>query len=101
VVSELPHSPATPEFQLPIDEGDAEPMMQRILADANFGDARLVTLDGLRVEFTNGWGLVRASNTTPSLTFRFEADSEGALEEIQQKFRDLMTQVLPTAQLPF
>ncbi len=101
VVSELPDSPATPEFQLPIDEGEAEPTMQRILADANFGDARLVTLDGLRVEFTNGWGLVRASNTTPSLTFRFEADSEGALQEIQQKFRDLMTQVLPTAQLPF
>jgi len=101
VVNELPRSPATPEFQMPIEEGEAELLMKRLLADADFGDARLVTLDGLRVEFTNGWGLVRASNTTPALTFRFEADSEGALEEIEQKFRDLMTQVLPTAQLPF
>jgi len=101
VVGELPSSPATPEYHMPVPEDEVQPLMQRINASADFADARLVTLDGLRVEFTHGWGLVRASNTTPSLTFRFEADSDAVLQEIQQKFRDLINQVLPTAQLPF
>ena len=55
----------------------------------------------LRVEFANGWGLIRPSNTTPSLTFRFEADDEGALEEIKARFRDLLRRVAPDMHAPF
>ena len=57
--------------------------------------------DDLRVEFANGWGLIRPSNTMPSLTFRFEADDKGALEEIKARFRDLLRRVAPDMQAPF
>ncbi|MGD8957805.1 MAG: hypothetical protein PVJ03_10755 [Chromatiaceae bacterium] len=53
------------------------------------------------MEFANGWGLIRPSNTTPSLTFRFEADDEGALEDIKARFRDLLRRVAPDMQAPF
>lgn len=101
VLADLPHSAASPEYHMPVEEGEAPALMRAISARVDFDDARLLTLDGLRVEFSHGWGLVRGSNTTPSLSFRFEADSEEALQEIQQKFRDLVNQVLPAAHLPF
>ncbi|MCU7883796.1 MAG: phosphomannomutase/phosphoglucomutase, partial [Candidatus Thiodiazotropha sp. (ex Lucinoma annulata)] len=63
--------------------------------------ARLVKIDGLRAEFEQGWGLVRASNTTPSLLFRFEAESEAGLEQVQSIFRDMLTKVDPALQPPF
>ena len=75
--------------------------MRAIEGAAQFEGARIVDMDGLRVEFSEGWGLVRASNTVPSLTFRFEAESELALNDIQQRFRDLLQQVAPDRQLPF
>jgi phosphomannomutase/phosphoglucomutase len=100
-LAELPSSPATPEYLMAVEEGEVQALMQQIMASADFGDARLVTLDGLRVEFPQGWGLVRASNTMPSLTFRFEADNDAALADVQQKFRDLVTGVQPAARLPF
>jgi phosphomannomutase len=75
--------------------------MRALDAHKVFDDARLVELDGLRVEFANGWGLIRPSNTMPSLTFRFEADDVGALEEIKARFRDLLRRVAPDMQAPF
>ena len=101
VLAELPVSPATPEFQLLLEEGEASPLMKTIESKAAFSDAQIIDMDGLRVEFNHGWGLVRPSNTVPSLTFRFEADSKMELEQIQQRFRDLIKQVLPDRQLPF
>ncbi len=100
-VAELPHTPATPEYQLPLSEGESDNLMQVIMAQASFPDARIVDLDGLRVEFPQAWGLVRASNTVPSLTFRFEADDEAELEAIKQRFRDLLDQVAPSKIPPF
>ena len=99
--AELPSSPATPEYQLLLEEGQSRELMRALDAHKVFDDARLVELDGLRVEFANGWGLIRPSNTTPSLTFRFEADDEGALEEIKARFRDLLRRVAPDMHAPF
>jgi phosphomannomutase/phosphoglucomutase len=99
--SDLPSSPSTPEYQLPLEEGQSRDLMRALDAHKVFDDARLVELDGLRVEFANGWGLIRPSNTMPSLTFRFEADDVGALEEIKARFRDLLRRVAPDMQAPF
>ena len=60
---------------------------------ADFKDATLTTIDGLRVDFADGWGLVRASNTEPALTLRFEADSDESLENIKSAFRELLQKV--------
>lgn len=101
VFADFPHSPSTPEYQLPLAEGQSLELMQALDAHKVFDDARLVELDGLRVEFANGWGLIRPSNTTASLTFRFEADDAAALEQIKKRFRDLLGRVAPDMQAPF
>ena len=61
----------------------------------------MTTIDGLRADFEDGWGLVRASNTTPSLILRFEANTETALKRIKDEFRVLMRNVDPKVKLPF
>jgi phosphomannomutase/phosphoglucomutase len=99
--SEIPDSPASPEYQLMLEEGQSEELMRALDPHKMFDDARLVELDGLRVEFAEGWGLIRPSNTTPSLTFRFEADDERALEEIKSRFRGLLERVAPDLEAPF
>lgn len=101
VFAEIPQSPATPEYRLMLDEGQSRELMLAVDAHKVFEDARLVELDGVRVEFANGWGLIRSSNTTPSLTFRFEADDEGALEQIKGRFRELLQRVAPDLSAPF
>lgn len=101
IFAELPSSPSTPEYHLMLEEGQSANLMRALDVHKVFDDARLVELDGLRVEFANGWGLIRPSNTTPSLVFRFEADDEGALEQIKARFRDLLRRVAPDMQAPF
>jgi phosphomannomutase/phosphoglucomutase len=101
IFDELPSSPATPEYSLPLDEGLNSTLMSSITAKADFSDAKVVELDGLRVEFADGWGLVRASNSMPSLVFRFEADDLGALERIKESFRSLLKSVDPALVAPF
>jgi phosphomannomutase/phosphoglucomutase len=92
----------TPELRLEMAEGEPFAFMARLLEQSDFGpDARLITLDGLRVEFPHGWGLVRASNTTPSLTLRFEADDADALSAIQQCFRQRLLALQTNLALPF
>ncbi len=101
VFAMLPDSVNTPELQVPMAEGEPHPFMDRLLASAHFENAHVHTIDGMRVEFSDGWGLVRASNTTPVLVLRFEADDEDALRRIQEDFRRAMLQVQPELQLPF
>lgn len=102
VFATLPKNISTPELKLPIEEHRKYPMMEEILKQAHFfTDTKLITLDGLRVEFKAGWGLVRASNTSPFLTLRFEADSEENLSIIQDKFRILLLNIDPDLELPF
>jgi len=100
-VDDLPSSPSSPEYRLPLEEGESGLLMDAITANLHFPDARIIDLDGLRVEFPTAWGLVRASNTVPSLTFRFEADDEQELARIMQRFRDVLAQVAPERPLPF
>ncbi|NHZ69998.1 MAG: phosphomannomutase/phosphoglucomutase, partial [Thermotogales bacterium] len=97
----LPDSMNTPELNVPMAEGEPKLFMEKLLNGAHFENARIATVDGLRVEFEKGWGLVRASNTTPSLVLRFEADDELALSTIQDEFRRVMLQVDPGLSLPF
>lgn len=97
----LPNTVNTPELNVKVREGEQQPLMQDLIAAASFPGARLTTIDGLRADFDDGFGLVRASNTTPVLVLRFEAQSEAALERIQTLFRDLLQRVRPDLALPF
>ena len=101
VFSELPDSLSTPEIVLRLDEGRAQEVMSAIDALPDLPGARLVKIDGLRAEFEQGWGLVRASNTTPALLFRFEADTQDGLEQVQSIFRDMLGKVAPDLTVPF
>ncbi len=83
----IPNSINTPEIKIPIAEEDKFAFMQRFSAEAKFPDAQVITIDGLRVEFPYGWGLLRASNTTPCLVARFEAKDKASLEQIQALFK--------------
>jgi phosphomannomutase/phosphoglucomutase len=82
--------------------GEDAGIMQSVLAMADRLDGVEVnTIDGLRAEFDQGWGLIRASNTQRGLVFRFEADEQAALEKIQDLFRRMMDLVAPNLNLPF
>ena len=101
IFAEFPDSINTPELNIKLAEGENFRFMESLLAEANFPDGKMTTIDGMRVDFSNGWGLVRASNTTPSLVVRFEADSKEALVGIQEQFRQLMKKIKPDIVLPF
>jgi phosphomannomutase/phosphoglucomutase len=100
--AELPDMINTPELHLPMAEGEHHTFMHRLLEMRHhFAGAQLTTIDGLRADFEDGWGLVRASNTTPSLTLRFEAQDAVAMQRIQNDFRELMLRIEPNLHLPF
>lgn len=101
VFADFPDSINTPELNVALEEGENFTFMKSLLAAANFSSGRITDIDGMRVDFPNGWGLVRASNTTPSLVIRFEADTEAALHNIQEQFRQLMKKIKPDIVLPF
>ncbi len=101
VFAALPNSVNTPELNVMLMEGENFTFIEKLLSHANFQDGKITTIDGLRVDFSHGWGLVRASNTTPSLVLRFEADNEQALQEIQGKFKKTMLEIEPEMSLPF
>ena len=82
-------------------EGEPPVFINSLLEHAHFEDATISTIDGLRADFPDGWGLVRASNTTPVLVLRFEADNQDALARIMGEFRRVMVQVNPHLSLPF
>ncbi|WP_045728903.1 phosphomannomutase/phosphoglucomutase [Xanthomonas sp. GPE 39] len=106
VFAELPESIATPEIKVPLDGHDGHALIAQLAIQAQqegsrFAGARLLTLDGVRADFPDGWGLVRASNTTPVLVLRFEADNATALERVKALFRAQLQAVLPTVVLGF
>lgn len=102
VFAEFPENLATPELLLPVEEGEQYEVMERVQQRVELlGGAKLTTIDGVRAEFEDGWGLIRASHTEPALCFRFEADSEQALERIQKLYRDLLAEVSKDLQPPF
>jgi len=97
----LPNGVSTPELKVDAPDGDPHAFVERFRAAARFEGARNSTIDGLRVDWPDGWGLVRASNTTPVLVMRFDADSQAALSRIQAAFREQLLAVKPDLALPF
>ena len=97
----LPKSVSTPELRMPMAEGAHFKFMEAFRASATFDDARITTIDGIRADWSDGWGLVRASNTSPALIFRFDADSHRSLERIKQAFRQRLLAVDRNLALPF
>jgi len=102
VLRALPDAPSTPELNWKLAEGEPHALVAKLQAAKPFPGARSVlTIDGVRVEYADGFGLARASNTTPVIVLRFEADTEGALQRIQREFRAALQPLKPDAPLPF
>jgi phosphomannomutase / phosphoglucomutase len=102
VLEALPDSVTTPELHLPLAEGEPHRLIARLQKEAQFpGATEIITLDGLRVEYADGFGLARASNTTPVIVLRFEAQDAAGLRRIQDAFRRVLLDAKPDAKLPF
>ncbi len=101
VFKKLPKGVATPELRVDLEEGEHLAFMEKLTQSSSFGDAKVTTIDGLRVDFADSWGLVRASNTTPSLVLRFEGDNKEALMRIGGLFKKTLLKIDPNLKLPF
>ena len=98
----IPNAISTPELQIKLKEGENFALIERLQRDAHFEGAReVIKIDGVRVEYADGFGLARPSNTTPVVVLRFEADNEAALKRIQEDFRRVLLAAKPDAALPF
>ena len=107
-LNSLPDAICTPELHMHTAEGENHELLAQLQKSAKLTDApmfinakEIITLDGLRVEYPDGFGLARPSNTTPVIVLRFEADSEVALQRIQNDFRRIFQQAAPHLKLPF
>jgi len=102
VLEALPKDISTPELKLEMQEGQPHALIERLQAEGRFPTSESInTIDGVRAEYADGFGLARASNTTPVVVLRFEADSQEALDRIQQEFRAALTPLAGEARLPF
>lgn len=101
-LNNLPESPSTPELQMQLNEGENFTLIAQMQKAADFpGATEIITIDGLRVEYADGFGLARSSNTTPVVVMRFEAETPAALARIQAAFKQAVLAVKADAQLPF
>lgn len=102
VLNNLPDSVSTPEQHIEMQEGEPHALIATLQVSARFeGADEVITIDGLRVEYPDGFGLMRPSNTTPVIVLRFEADNEAALKRIQEQFRRVILNAAPHVKLPF
>ncbi len=101
VFSGFPVGLLTPEYHIETSDQAKFEIISKVKEHLNSPTATITEIDGVRVDYDNGWGLVRASNTTPTLTLRFEGDDQDALSLIMEEFRDALTQVDPALQIPF
>ncbi len=102
VLKALPNASSTPELNIKMAEGEPFALIDKLKREAQFAGAeQIITIDGVRVEYADGFGLARPSNTTPVVVLRFEADNAAALERIQADFRRAITAVWPGVVLPF
>ncbi|MBM7124186.1 phosphomannomutase/phosphoglucomutase [Dyella flava] len=101
IFATCPKGVSTPELKVEMTEGEHYRFIEKFRETVDFGDATLITIDGVRADWPDGWGLVRPSNTTPILVLRFDADNEAALKRIKKTFREQMLAVDPTLKLPF
>ena len=93
VLEALPSWVATPELNIQMPEHLHRSFISRLVEVANFPGAKVNTIDGLRVDFPDSWGLVRASNTMPAIIVRFEGETENSLERIKALFRELLSKM--------
>jgi phosphomannomutase/phosphoglucomutase len=103
VLESLPDSVSTPEINVALErEGENHKLIASLQKTAKFeGATDILTIDGLRVEYPDGFGLMRASNTTPVIVLRFEADNDSALARIQKEFKKVLLSAKPDARVPF
>jgi len=102
ILNALPDSVSTPEQHIEMQEGEPHALIATLQVSARFeGADEVITIDGLRVEYPDGFGLMRPSNTTPVIVLRFEADNEAALKRIQEQFRRVILHAAPQVRLPF
>src|SRR5205085_8021465 len=105
-LKQLPNAPSTPELHWALEEGEPHAMVEKLQAQVENASPfpraeRVITIDGVRVEYADGFGLARASNTTPVIVIRFEADNNAALERIKKQFRAALQPLKPNAPLPY
>jgi len=103
---DLPNAPSTPELHWHLEEGEPHALVAKLQSEVTnaspfLGAKRVLTIDGVRVEYSDGFGLARASNTTPVIVLRFEADTPAALERIKNDFRAALQPLKPNAPLPY
>ena len=102
LLNALPQSDSTPELHLHLQEGENVALIDSLRRNATFpGAERIIDIDGLRVEYADGFGLARSSNTTPVVVMRFEAETPQALARIQGEFKRVILAAKPGAELPF
>ena len=101
VMARYPASISTPEINLTVGEERKFQIIEALTAKGDWGDGEVTSIDGIRVDFANSWGLIRASNTTPVLVLRFEADSEDELIRVQDLFRSQLLSIAPDLQPTF
>lgn len=100
IMNGFPNSINTPEIKIPIPEEEKQQFITRLIQKAKFTSSDYITLDGLRVEYPYGWGLIRASNTSPNLILRFEATNSVQLHRIIKEFNENILAINPTLILP-
>jgi phosphomannomutase / phosphoglucomutase len=101
IFADIPNSINTPELKLTIADDRKFKFMEEFIDRARFADANITTIDGIRVDFKDGFGLMRCSNTSPAITFRFEGDNQAALMRIEKEFRDQILVLNKELKLPF
>ena len=101
VFATLPKGVSTPELKIPMVEGEHYAFVERFRERAKFPGAKVTTIDGVRADYKDGFGLVRCSNTTPCLVLRFDALNKIGLDRIQDSFRSQLLAVDPNLNLPF
>ncbi|MSQ71852.1 MAG: phosphomannomutase/phosphoglucomutase [Betaproteobacteria bacterium] len=102
VLNALPEAVSTPELNIPLQEGEPHRLIAELQQSAEFpGSSEIIRLDGLRVEYADGFGLARASNTTPVIVLRFEGETAESLKRIQSDFRRVLEAAIPGVALPF
>ena len=101
IFAAFPLNLATPEINLEVTEATKFGIIERLQQLSDWGDGSITAIDGVRVDYATGWGLIRASNTTPVLVLRFEGESEQELQRIQAIFRQQLLSVAPDLSLPF
>lgn len=101
LLAQYPTGLATPEINITVGETRKFELIEALRQQADWGQGKLTSIDGIRVDYPSSWGLIRASNTTPVLVLRFEADKPQDLEAVQQLFRDQLAAVAPDLELTF